>query len=99
MKPRQLANLGVPGHAMEAAIKACAAAARGGNVGSGIKAKVEQVLAEPGAFVSDPEFGELAAALTNRGNQALADHPREQPIPYRTWGASEIDEGAHAQMA
>jgi len=99
MKPRQLKNLGVPDHAMPAAIKACAAAARAGRVGSEIKERIERVLAEPAASVSDPVFAELASALVARGARAAVDVAREEPVPYRTWGAEEIDEGAHAQMA
>jgi tRNA-splicing ligase RtcB (3'-phosphate/5'-hydroxy nucleic acid ligase) len=100
MKRRQLLNLGVPdGAAMEAAFSACAAAARSGRVGSQIKAEVEGVLADPSSHAADPIYGAFAGVLLADGARAMADRPREQAVPYRTWGAGQIDDGAHAQMA
>lgn len=83
---------------MEAAFRCCAAAAGSGRVGSQIKAEVERVLADPAAHADDPVYSELAAALTAVDARALRDQPRPEPLPYRTWGAEEIDDQAHAQM-
>jgi len=62
-----------------------------------MKADIERVLASPGEFLADPIYAALAKALTDMDSRALRDQPRQQGVPYRTWG-SDIDEGAHEQM-
>src|SRR5678815_1670263 len=62
-----------------------------------MKADIERVLAAPGEFLADPIYAALAKALKHMDSRALRDQPREQGVPYRTWG-SDIDEGAHEQM-
>jgi tRNA-splicing ligase RtcB (3'-phosphate/5'-hydroxy nucleic acid ligase) len=98
MKPRQLANIGVPNHAMAAAVRGCASAGRRKFTGMEIKAQVLEVLKKPSAFLEHADFGELASAIVNRGAKAVADQPRAEAVPYQTWG-TDIDPGAHAQMA
>lgn len=98
MKPRQLSNIGVPDHAMPAAVRGCASAGRRKFTGSEIKAQVLEVLAKPSAHLEHLDFAELAAAIVNRGAKAVADQPRAEAVPYQTWGM-DIDPGAHAQMA
>jgi tRNA-splicing ligase RtcB len=82
---------------MDAALLSCAAAARERRTGSQMKTDIERVLAAPGEFLADPIYAALAKALTDMDSRALRDQPREQGVPYRTWG-SDIDEGAHEQM-
>src|SRR5678815_1206665 len=62
-----------------------------------MKADIERVLAAPGEFLADPIYAALAKALKHMDSRALRDQPREQGVPYRSWG-SDIDEGAHEQM-
>lgn len=86
MKPRQFSNVRVPDHAMTAAIRGCAAAARRRFTGSEIKAQVLEVLAKPSALVDCADCDELATAIVTRGQKAVVDRPQEKGIPYRTWG-------------
>ncbi len=83
---------------MSAAVRGCASAGRRRFTGSEIKAQVLEVLATPSAFLEHADFGELAAAIVNRGAKAVADQPRAEPVPYQTWG-TDIDAEAHKQMA
>lgn len=94
MNSRQLQKLGVPAGCVKAAIGVLQRlAAERGNRGRGIKRLIEAVVADPGKYAADADVGELARAL-------LDDLKIEQfePIDYRTWGASGIDETSHAQM-
>lgn len=84
---------------MEAAFRCCAAAAGARHTGSQIKAEIGRVLAEPGQFAADPMYGELAGVLLNLDARPARDQARADPVPYRTWGAEEIDPEAHKQMA
>lgn len=98
MKRRQLNNLGVPeGPVMQAALRACGAAAKAGRVGSQIKTEIERVLAAPGEFGADAVYGEMALLLLKNEKRAEHDRPREKAVGYQTWG-TDIDPEAHKQM-
>jgi tRNA-splicing ligase RtcB (3'-phosphate/5'-hydroxy nucleic acid ligase) len=96
MNRRQLQKLGVPPNCAAAAIDALRAAATEG-LGMGLKGKrarnsVEQVVARPDDFVTDPIWGNLAKELIAEQN-----YVEREPIEYQTWG-DDIDNAAHAQM-
>jgi len=94
MNSRQLQKLGVPAGCVKAAIGVLQRlAAERGNRGRGIKRLIESVVADPGKYAADADVGELARALIDDGKVE-----QFEPIEYRTWGASEIDETSHAQM-
>ena len=64
MKPRELANLGVPrGEAMKIAGEACAAAAESGLYKTAIRQTIAELVANPEAYAGDPHFGLLSAAI------------------------------------
>lgn len=82
---------------MQAALLACAAAARERRTGAEMKSEIERVLLAPAEFAADPVYGGLATALSAMDAGARRDQPRTEGIPYRTWG-QDIDSGAHDQM-
>ncbi len=96
MNRKQLQKLGVPPDCAKAAIQALSRAADQG-AGMGLKGKrarqlVVDVVARPGAYQSDPVWGELARELLAQETPTL-----REPIGYPTWG-EEIDTAAHVQM-
>ncbi len=94
MNTRQLLKLGVPHTCVKTAITAVQNAVGSGDVSSkDIKARVEQVLAAPGDFANDPNFGDLAMALIED-----REFVQREPIEYRTWGEEGIDQQSHHQM-
>ncbi|MFM9996979.1 MAG: RtcB family protein [Phycisphaerales bacterium] len=98
MKRSELDKIGIPsGPAMAAAMRGCAAAAQSGRTRTQIRAAIGAVVADPGSAASDPDFGELAAAIIAVGAQARTDRPRDAAFPYPTWG-TDIDDAAHEQM-
>ncbi|MDZ4821529.1 MAG: RtcB family protein [Planctomycetota bacterium] len=97
MNSRQLKKLGIPEDpdCIAAALRGIQSASKAGMLRNlELRQIFASILSSPAEHFSDPHFGELACVLT-----ALAE-PIEpvQPIEYRTWG-SEIDAGAHQQMA
>ncbi|MBL8827301.1 MAG: RtcB family protein [Planctomycetaceae bacterium] len=96
MNARQLEKLGVPHEAVPAAIQAIGALTTGGAVrGKEVPAKIAAVVADPNAYLLDPQLGTFAQALVDAGGPA---EPPREPAPYQTWGAAGIDEPSHAQM-
>ena len=94
MNSRQLLKLGVPPDCVKDAILAIQQVTQSGSVkGKGVKKLIKSVLDDPDAFVADQYFAGLAKALMED-----RDFVRNEPVPYRTWGAEGIEEGSHAQM-
>lgn len=66
-----------------------------------ILAQLDEVRARPGEFLADDLLGDLARECVRRDAvdvSRLNDTLREQPLPYRVWGAAEIDAQALKQM-
>ncbi len=64
-------------------------------------ARLAAVRANPGAFFADPVLAELAhECLRQAAAEAdpAADELRDEPLPYPTWGAEQIEALARAQM-
>lgn len=98
MKPRELANLGVPrGEAMKIAAAACAAAAGAGLDRSAIRAAIAALAADPAAYADHPQFGALAGAITGVKAARRLYVAREEPAPWRKWG-SDLEPSAVDQL-
>jgi tRNA-splicing ligase RtcB len=53
----------------------------------------------PGDYLDDPVLGDLARECLRRAAPMPGvEELRDQPVPYRMWGADQIDQGARAQM-
>lgn len=53
----------------------------------------------PGEYLNDPILGELAHECLRRTQpKPESEDLRDHPLPYRTWGAEQIEQGARAQM-
>lgn len=92
MNPRQLRNLGVPGHVIPAALRAIETAVAAGHKGDVVRAEVEHVIAAPATFATDETFGELARQLID-----ASELPARSSIDFAIWG-EEIDEESKRQM-
>lgn len=92
MNTSQLRKLGVPDDCIGSAIQGLQAAIASGLKGKDVKVRIQQIVADPGNYVSDPHFGSFAQELVQTGTVEELE-----PIAYQTWG-TEIDEGAHHQM-
>ena len=98
MKPRELANLGVPrGEAMKIAGVACAAAAEAGLDKAAIRAAIEALVADPGAYAADPHFAALSAAIIGAKAAQQLYVPRAQSAPWRQWG-TDLEDSAVQQL-
>lgn len=98
MNGRKLAQLGVPSDCIGAAIQAVQSAAKHNRtVEKDLRIKIEDAVAKavasPEDMTGDTHFGELARSIIEDRSFV-----RSEPISYRTWGASGIDEGSHEQM-
>ncbi|MBA4030325.1 MAG: RNA-splicing ligase RtcB [Planctomyces sp.] len=94
MNTTQLRKIGVPDHAVVAAIQAIQeikASENGRDVN--VKTLLGELVAEPTNFVDHEFCGKLARLLI----EEPVSPKRETPAEYRTWG-DDIDPGAHAQM-
>ena len=88
MKPRELANLGVPrGAAMKVAIQCVIDADRAGSDKDAIRSAIQSVVADPAAHQSDPRFGPLAMAIIGAAAARAMFVPRAEPAPWRQWGS------------
>jgi tRNA-splicing ligase RtcB len=97
MKPRELANLGVPrGEAMKVAGAACAAAAEAGLDKAAIRETIAALVAAPEAYAADPHFGALSTAIVGAKAAQQLYVPRAESAPWRQWGtdleASAVDQ-------
>jgi tRNA-splicing ligase RtcB len=53
----------------------------------------------PGEYLSDPILGALARECLRRAQPKPGpEEPHDQPVPYRVWGAEQIEQGAREQM-
>lgn len=93
MNTSQLRKLGIPSDCLNTAIAAVQKVAQEGRLkGTPLKERLQEVIQQPEAHVSDPDFGLFAQSLLE--DRAIA--PRES-ITYQTWGV-DIEDAAHAQM-
>jgi tRNA-splicing ligase RtcB len=63
--------------------------------------QLDNVLAAPDMFTDHPTYGAVAAEMLRRerdNTSKVADALLEAPLPFRTWGAEGIDNGAQVQM-
>ncbi len=98
MKPRELANLGVPrGDVMKIAGAACAAAAGAGLDRATIRASIASLIVDPEAYAADPYFGVLSAAILETKAAQRLFVPREESAPWRQWG-SDLESSAVDQL-
>ena len=87
MKARELTNLGIPsGEAMKAALAAIAPARASGLDVPAIRKRIARLVEDPGAWLEDPVFGDLARALGSQARARSAYRPRAEPAPWRQWG-------------
>jgi tRNA-splicing ligase RtcB len=98
MNTRKLAKLGVPPECIHTAIQAVQSAAKHNRtVEKALRVKidhaVEQSVRTPEQMTGDSLFGDLARAILEYGAFV-----RAEPVPYKTWGAEQIDEASHKQM-
>ncbi len=94
MNSRQLLKLGVPADCVPLAVAAIQSVTQAGHLkGKAVKKRIQQVLEDPSAYLSDAHLGAFATALISE-----REFVPPTPVAYRTWGADGIDEAAHAQM-
>lgn len=93
MNRKQLAKLGVPEHCVAAAISGIHAFVKSGGTGKAARKRLLEVVAQPKDYLTDPQFGPLALALTE-----VREDPVKEPVEYQVWGAEFIDEQSHRQM-
>jgi tRNA-splicing ligase RtcB len=61
--------------------------------------RLDQVRQHPGDYLNDPLFNNLAHECLLRAQpKYIVAEMREQPAPYHTWGANQIEHGARAQL-
>jgi tRNA-splicing ligase RtcB len=63
--------------------------------------RLDAVREQPGDYLADPLFGDLARAALRRQaieTERMDDTLRADPLPFQTWGADGIDAGAFEQM-
>jgi tRNA-splicing ligase RtcB len=95
MNARQLEKLGVPVECVKSAIVAINSAASAGALRSmNIKDVIQTILENPGNHLGDEHFGQFAQAVLEAGAPVAA----REPIAYRIWGESGIDQQSHVQM-
>ncbi|HPW54276.1 MAG: RtcB family protein [Thermoanaerobaculaceae bacterium] len=99
MKTRDLTRLGIPRGPSIGVARAAITAAREAGCGElGIIGDLRRVAAEPGQFVDDPIWGELARAMVQVPPAARPRTPRQGSAPYRIWGSG-FEDTALQQMA
>lgn len=98
MKARELQNLGIPkGEPVKLAFAAIAETVKAGMNRDALRKALRAVAANPGAYVDDAVWGELAAALRDRARPGAGFSPRSEPAPYRRWGG-DMDAESIRQM-
>jgi tRNA-splicing ligase RtcB len=98
MKTRDIVQLGIPhGPAINLALAAFGAAMRTGREDRDVRAQLRAVAAQPTAFLDDPLYGRLAAALGETRATHRVFTPRAAPAPWRQWG-TDLEAGAVQQM-
>ncbi len=94
MNKKQLLKLGVPADCVATAVAGIQAAAKAHEWRGG-KAKqvITSILDAPELHLSDPYFADFAREVIED-----REFVRQEPVTYRTWGESGIDEQSHQQM-
>ena len=85
MKTREILALGMPKALLKQAQQMLMTASLGGVKKRALPGLVEAVLQDPGAYVTDPLAGELAAALLQY-RESVRFEARAEPAPWRQWG-------------
>ncbi|MBN2495683.1 MAG: RtcB family protein [Deltaproteobacteria bacterium] len=99
MKARELAELGVPRaeRCMRAALEAVGEALGGGMALAQVRESIAALAREPEAFLEQPVFGALAAAIVELRSARARYEGRRKPAPFRCWG-EDLDAGSIQQM-
>lgn len=98
MKTRELNNLGIPkGVAMQSAVACVRQASEAGLTQAELREKVQSLVANPSAYLTDPIWQDLAETLDQVFASQARYTGREQSATWRQWG-DDIDPGAIAQM-
>jgi len=65
-----------------------------------VLARLGAVRADPGPFLADARFADLAREClrVDRPGETSSDELRDRPLPYPIWGRENIDDGSLAQM-
>lgn len=82
---------------MAAALRAVGDAARSGYTSGAIRGLLTNLIADPGAYISDPHFGAVASALAQRKREGRDFVPRAAAAVYRRWGEN-LDPESIQQM-
>ena len=101
MKARELTNLGVPKHAVKAAIEVARRASEAAIGRHALRSIIAETVAHPEAHTDDPLAGPLAAALVEATAKPIAERPfapRDAPAPWRQWG-EDLEAKSVEQMA
>lgn len=93
MNRKQLAKIGVPEYAADAAIQAIQRAVKAGVRGKEARQLLMAAASAPNDYQHDPTFGEFAQLLLEPD---IAED--ESPVEYAVWGEEFIDETSHRQM-
>lgn len=97
MKPKEIREAGIPaGKPLRWVQMSLGEASKSGMKKNQIFERLQALAADPNAYVNDPIFGGVARAILEAAD-APAFREREQPAPYRQWGA-DLDEQSLSQM-
>ncbi|MCA9291223.1 MAG: RtcB family protein [Phycisphaerales bacterium] len=97
MKPRELANLGVPKHAMKTAIETVVALLGDGHSKTNVRLMIAGAVAAPDDHLEREPLATLARALQPAARPDGAFIERREPAPWRQWGEG-LDENSIEQM-
>ncbi|MGH7176859.1 MAG: RtcB family protein [Tepidisphaeraceae bacterium] len=98
MTGKQLLKLGFkPGRAIGVAIRLIPAA-RKAFTRSALEGHLQAILSDPGHFIDDVHFGELAKALLEKDEHPARFVERDRPAPYQIWG-HDLEPEALKQMS
>lgn len=87
MKRRQLKELGVPPMLLDYAHAAAIAARKDGLSYDEIVSEISALLATPKEYLNDARWAETAAKMDELLNAQDSYIPRQEPAPWRQWGA------------
>jgi tRNA-splicing ligase RtcB len=98
MKTRELSNLGIPkGAAMEIAVETIRQAIKNGFDKKMLPSTISAIVVSPESKLTDPTWGTLAQKLQTVFQTQSAFIAREEPAPWRQWGA-DFEHDAIVQM-
>ncbi|MCX7725909.1 MAG: RtcB family protein [Chitinispirillaceae bacterium] len=84
MKAKKLAQLGIPSHSIDIAIKCISSAEKSGKSLKEVKKSIRKLVKSPEEFLDDPYFGELAKILSRKTEKYIFTHNIN--APYKIWG-------------